>query len=186
MMNRYSNNIDKSINKTNSFENINYSKDEKVNALKEENKKNIYEIEIKKNTCLGVNEIKDNIYNEDLEQKEEFLESGDKDKYETYLKNKFDFYEDLEDRQEKTIHEIKKKHLKIFKQKDIEMKNNQKFKLNYIKKISNDKKEEKTDSQKVYNIHDLFKEKFNKSLLKKIKLYQNNRNIFKNLKTIIK
>ena len=187
MMNRYSNYNNKSINKTNSFENINYSKEQNINSVKEENKQNIIEkIETEKNEFLGVNEIKDNNFNEDLEQKEEFLESGDKDKYETYLKNKFDFYEDLEERQEKNIYEIKKMHLKIFKQKDIEMKNNQKFKLNYIKKISNDKKEEKTDSQKVYNIHDLFKEKLNKSLLKKIKLYQNNRNIFKNLKTIIK
>jgi hypothetical protein len=90
-------------------------------------------------------------------------------------------------RLEKNIQEIKKRHLKIFKPQNIEMNNSiQKIKLNFIKKISNDKKKEKTDSHKTYNIHDLFKEKLNKSLLKKIKLYQNNKKIFKNLKTILK
>ena len=188
MMNRYSSNNIKSINKTNLFENIYYSKAQNNNIEKEENRKNSDEKNEKdKNAFLGVNEIKDNIYHEDLEKKEEFLESGDKDKYETYLKNKFAFYEDLEDRQEKNIYEIKRRHLKIFKPQDIEMNNNiQKIKLNFIKKISNDKKKEKTDSHKTYNIHDLFKEKLNKSLLKKIKLNQNSKKIFKNLKTILK
>jgi len=188
VINKYSSYSNKSINKTNSSENIYYCKTQNNNIEKGENRNNFDEkFEEEKNVFLGINEIKNSIYKEDLERKEEFLESGDKDKYEAYLKNRFNFYEDLEDRQEKNLNEIKKKHLNIFKHKNIEMKNNiQKFKLNYIKKISNDKKEEKTNSHKVYNIHDLFKEKLNKSLLKKIKLLQNNRDIFKNLKTIIK
>ena len=73
MMNRYFSNSNKSINKTNLFENIYYSKTQNNNTEKEENRKNLDEkIEKDKNAFLGVNEIKDNIYYEDLEKKKNF------------------------------------------------------------------------------------------------------------------
>ena len=111
------------------------------------------------------------IYFEKENEEDEFLVSGNKDQYENYLKNKFDFYEDMEDKQTQYIYEIKKRNITLFNyNKNIEMKNNHKSVINYLNKISRVKTSKNLVTSKPYKIHDIFKEKYTKSELRNMRL----------------
>ena len=177
--NRNSNNnalnlSNKSLDKVNSLNNSNYLKSVKRNKNNSPKKK-----------CKTVYKNERDIYFEKEKEEDEFILSGDKDKYETYLKNKFDFFEDMKDKQTQYIYEIKKRNMTIFNNKNIEMKNNHINALNYLKKMSR-ANDIKLENQKKYNIHDLFKEKYTKAQISKFILNNKSKKIMKNLKYILK
>ena len=177
--NRNSNNnalnlSNKSLDKVNSLNNSNYLKSVKRNKNNSPKKK-----------CKTVYKNERDIYFEKEKEEDEFILSGDKDKYETYLKNKFDFFEDMKDKQTQYIYEIKKRNMTIFNNKNIEMKNNHINALNYLKKMSR-ANDIKLENQKKYNIHDLFKEKYTKAQISKFILNNKSIKIMKNLKYILK
>ena len=123
------------------------------------------------------------IYFEKENEEDEFLVSGNKDQYENYLKNKFDFYEDMEDKQTQYIYEIKKRNITLFNyNKNIEMKNNHKSVINYLNKISRVKTSKNLVTSKPYKIHDIFKEKYTKSELRNMRLNFRSKKILKTLK----
>ena len=122
------------------------------------------------------------IYFEKEKEEDEFLMSGDKDKYEDYLKKKFNFYEDMEDKQTQYIYEIKKRNVSIFNNKYIEMQNNHKNPIKYLSKISREKKEKNNRINDGYKIHDLFKQNYTASTLNRLRLRRNSIIILKNLK----
>ena len=164
----------KSLDKVNSLNNSNYLKSVKRNKNNSPKKK-----------CKTVYKNERDIYFEKEKEEDEFILSGDKDKYETYLKNKFDFFEDMKDKQTQYIYEIKKRNMTIFNNKNIEMKNNHINALNYLKKMSR-ANDIKLENQKKYNIHDLFKEKYTKAQISKCILNNKSKKIMKNLKYILK
>ena len=177
--NRNSNNnalnlSNKSLDKNNSLNNSNYLKSVKKNKNNSPKKK-----------CKTVYKNERDIYFEKEKEEDEFILSGDKDKYETYLKNKFDFFEDMKDKQTQYMYEIKKRNMTIFNNKNIEMKNNHINALNYLKKMSREN-DIKLENQKKYNIHDLFKEKYTKAQINKFILNNKSKKIMKNLKYILK
>ena len=124
------------------------------------------------------------IYFEKEKELDEFLMSGDKDKYEDYLKDKFGFFEDMEDKQTQYIYEIKKRNATIFNNRNIEMQNNRKLVDNYLSKLSRGR--EGIEKEKKYKIHDLFKHNYTSHTLNKIKLNNNSKKILKNLKYVLK
>ena len=164
----------KSLDKVNSLNNSNYLKSVKRNKNNSPKKK-----------CKTVYKNERDIYFEKEKEEDEFILSGDKDKYETYLKNKFDFFEDMKDKQTQYMYEIKKRNMTIFNNKNIEMKNNHINALNYLKKMSREN-DIKLENQKKYNIHDLFKEKYTKAQISKFILNNKSKKIMKNLKYILK
>ena len=164
----------KSLDKVNSLNNSNYLKSVKRNKNNSPKKK-----------CKTVYKNERDIYFEKEKEEDEFILSGDKDKYETYLKNKFDFFEDMKDKQTQYMYEIKKRNMTIFNNKNIEMKNNHINALNYLKKMSR-ANDIKLENQKKYNIHDLFKEKYTKAQISKFILNNKSKKIMKNLKYILK
>ena len=126
------------------------------------------------------------IYFEKENEEDEFLANGDKDKYEDYLKNKFGFFEDIQDKKTQYIYEIKKRNYKIFNNKNIEMKDDHKPVLNYLNKLSRTKKNEKENVPRRYSIHDIFKERYSKATLNRMKLNHHSKNIMKQLKIAYK
>ena len=164
----------KSLDKVNSLNNSHYLKSVKKNKNNSPKKK-----------CKTVYKNERDIYFEKEKEEDEFILSGDKDKYETYLKNKFDFFEDMKDKQTQYIYEIKKRNMTIFNNKNIEMKNNHINALNYLKKMSR-ANDIKLETQKKYNLHDLFKEKYTKAQISKFILNNKSIKIMKNLKYILK
>lgn len=157
--------------KSNSFNN---SKD-----LKNKNKNN-------KNKLFDNNyKNEDDIYFEKEKEENIFLIEGKRDKYEDYLKNKFNFFDDMENKQTQYINEIKKRSYKIFDNKNIEIKNNHKYILQYIQKVIRGKNG-KTESNKKNKFYDFYQKKNNIESLNKLRLKPNTKNILKNLKKVIK
>ena len=175
-----SNKTIKSLNNNNSSDNSNVSKC--INN--DTTNRNSQRRRTKKKTKIYKNE-KD-IYFEKEKEEHEFLASGDRDKYEDYLKNKFGFYEDVDDKQTQYIYEIKKRNVKLFNNKDVEMKNDNQRALNYLNKISRIKKEEHSNVQHEYTIHDIFKERYTKAAINKLRINNNSKNIMKKLKIALK
>ena len=124
------------------------------------------------------------IYFEKEKELDEFLASGDKDKYEDYLKDKFGFYEDMEDKQTQYLYEIKKRNVTIFNNRNIEIQNNRRRVENYLSKLSRGR--ERIEREKKYKIHDLFKHNYTNHELNKIKLNNNSKKLLKNLKYVLK
>lgn len=175
-----SNKAIKSLDKNNSCDNSNDSK--QINN--DITNRNSQRHPTKKKTKIYKNE-KD-IYFEKEKEEDEFLASGDRDKYEDYLKNKFGFYEDVDDKQTQYIYEIKKRNAKLFNNKDVEMKNDNQRALNYLNKIFRIKKEEHSNVHHEYTIHDIFKEKYSKAAINKLRINNNSKNIMKKLKIALK
>lgn len=123
------------------------------------------------------------IYFEKENEEDEFLAFGDKDKYEYYLKNKYGFYEDIQDKQTQYIYEIKKRNIKLFNNKNITKKNFHKYSFDKISKIKNN---ENSNFKHGYTIHDIFKEKFTRNTVNKIKLNHKSQKLIKKLKIALK
>ena len=124
------------------------------------------------------------IYFEKEKELDQFLVTGDKDKYEDYLKNKFKFFVDMEDKQTQYLQEIKKRSITIFNNKNVEMQDSHKRVTNYLDKLSRGR--EMIENGKKYKIHDLFKKNYTAQTLNKLKINYNSKKILQNLKYSLK
>lgn len=169
------NSSNNSIDKSNSLNNTKNVNSFTTNKITKKNSPKKYKV---------VYQNERDIYFEKENEEDEFLVSGNKDQYENYLKNKFDFYEDMEDKQTQYIYEIKKRNTTLFNyNKNIEVKNNHKSAINYISKIYREKKEKGFDiPNKGYKIHDIFKENYTKEELRNMRLNHRSKNFLKTLK----
>ena len=121
---------------------------------------------------------------EKLNKEEQFIINGDKDEYEKYLKEKYGFFENKNDKRLQYIKEAKQRYLLVFKNnKVIEKKNSHKITEEYFRKISREKRNLQNPelNKKSYSIHEIFREPLTKKEINNIKLNHNSKNLLRKI-----